>query len=77
MTALTNYSEGDSEVPWAGAQITDFNAGDVLDLTGLVASTGYTGSNPFEAGYLKIALVGLEDTGQAGAPASPAAGGTP
>ena len=30
-----------------------------------------------EAGYLKIALVGLEDTGQAGAPATPAPGATP
>lgn len=43
-----------AEIPWAAGQITDFNAGDVLDLTGLVASTGYTGSNPVEAGYVKI-----------------------
>ena len=43
-----------AEVPWAGGHITDFNAGDVLDLTGLDPTTGDTGSDGFADGYLKI-----------------------
>ncbi|MDB5459667.1 MAG: endo,3,4-beta-glycanase, C-terminal secretion signal protein [Caulobacteraceae bacterium] len=41
-------------VPWAGGHITDFNAGDVLDLTGLMSTTSDTGSDGFADGYLKI-----------------------
>jgi len=44
-----------AEVPWAGGHITDFNAGDVLDLTGLMSTTSYTGSDGFADGYLKAA----------------------
>jgi hypothetical protein len=43
-----------AEVPWAGGHITDFNAGDVLDLTGLMSTTPDTGSDGFADGYLKI-----------------------
>ncbi|HEY4028818.1 MAG TPA: Calx-beta domain-containing protein [Caulobacteraceae bacterium] len=44
-----------AEIPWAGGHITDFNAGDVLDLTGLMHTTSDTGSDGFADGYLKIA----------------------
>jgi hypothetical protein len=43
-----------AELPWAGGHITDFDAGDVLDLTGLMATTADTGSDGFADGYLKI-----------------------
>jgi hypothetical protein len=41
-------------IPWAGGHITDFNAGDVLDLTGLMSTTSATGTDGFADGYLKI-----------------------
>jgi hypothetical protein len=41
-------------IPWAGGHITDFNAGDVLDLTGLMSTTSDTGTDGFADGYLKI-----------------------
>ena len=50
-----------AETPWAGAHITDFNAGDVVDLTGLLAKSGYTGSDPVGAGYIKITDDGAGD----------------
>jgi hypothetical protein len=43
-----------AEAPWAGGHITDFNSGDVLDVTGLLATTGYHGSDAMAAGYLKV-----------------------
>jgi hypothetical protein len=43
-----------AETPWAGAHITDFNNGDQIDLNGLLAASGYSGSDPVGAGYLKI-----------------------
>ena len=43
-----------AETPWAGSHITDFGSDDRLDLTGLLAHSGYTGSDPVGAGYLKI-----------------------
>jgi hypothetical protein len=43
-----------AQIPWAGGHITDFNAGDVLDLTGLMSTTSDTGSDGFADGYLKI-----------------------
>jgi Ca2+-binding RTX toxin-like protein len=42
-------------VPWAGAHVTDFGVGDVLDLTGLMSTTADTGSDGFADGYLKLA----------------------
>jgi len=47
--------------PWAAGGITDFNAGDTLDLTGLLHGSGYTGSDPVGAGYLKITDDGSGD----------------
>jgi hypothetical protein len=41
-------------IPWAGGHITDFNAGDVLNLTGLMSTTTDTGTDGFADGYLKI-----------------------
>ncbi|HEY4032126.1 MAG TPA: type I secretion C-terminal target domain-containing protein [Caulobacteraceae bacterium] len=41
-------------IPWAGGHITDFNAGDVLDLSGLMQTTADTGTDGFADGYLKI-----------------------
>jgi hypothetical protein len=41
-------------IPWAGGHITDFNAGDVLDLTGLMSTTSDTGSDGFADGYLRV-----------------------
>ncbi len=43
-----------AEVPWAGDHITDFAAGDTLDLT-ILASTLYPVGDPIAAGYLKLA----------------------
>jgi beta-glucanase (GH16 family) len=47
--------------PWAGGAITDFNMGDKVDLTGLLAASGYTGSDPVGAGYIKITDDGSGD----------------
>jgi len=46
-----------SGTPWTGGGITDFNPaeGDRIDVTGLLQSSGYTGSTPFADGYLKLA----------------------
>src|SRR6185312_4244169 len=41
-------------IPWAGGHITDLNAGDVLNLTGLMSTTSDTGTDGFADGYLKI-----------------------
>jgi hypothetical protein len=43
-----------AEVPWNGAHITDFSPGDRIDLTGLLATTGYMGSDPIGAGFVRI-----------------------
>jgi hypothetical protein len=43
-----------AEVPWAGGHITDFNAGDVLDLTALARTTEDIGTDGFADGYLSI-----------------------
>jgi hypothetical protein len=48
-------------VPWAGGHITDFNADDVLDLTGLMSTTSDTGTDGFADGYLKITDDGSGD----------------
>jgi beta-glucanase (GH16 family) len=50
-----------AETPWAGGGITDFNAGDKVDLTGLLARSGYTGANAIGAGYIKITDDGSGD----------------
>jgi len=43
------------ELPWNGGRITDFAPGqDVIDLGGMIAKSGYGGSDPIGAGYLKI-----------------------
>ncbi|MGZ6011091.1 MAG: family 16 glycosylhydrolase, partial [Caulobacteraceae bacterium] len=50
-----------AETPWAGGHITDFASGDAVDLTGLLARSGYTGSEPVGAGYVKITDDGAGD----------------
>jgi beta-glucanase (GH16 family) len=51
-----------AETPWAGATITDFNpADDKVDLTGLLAKSGYTGSDAIADGYIKISDDGQGD----------------
>ncbi|MGA0606690.1 Calx-beta domain-containing protein [Phenylobacterium sp. VNQ135] len=41
--------------PWSPARITDFEHGaDKIDLRGLLDAAGYTGTDPFGAGYLKL-----------------------
>jgi beta-glucanase (GH16 family) len=41
--------------PWAVGHITDFTPGqDAIDLSGLLAASGYTGSNAVADGYIKI-----------------------
>jgi Ca2+-binding RTX toxin-like protein len=47
--------------PWAAGGITDFNAGDKVDLTGLLHASGYSGSDPIGAGYVKITDDGQGD----------------
>jgi hypothetical protein len=51
-------------IPWAAGGITDFNAaqGDKIDLTGLLANAGFTGADPFAAGYL---MYGTDSAGNA------------
>jgi beta-glucanase (GH16 family) len=59
---VTGAGGGDTfkfaQVPWAHAEIADFSAQDLLDLTGMFASVGYTGSNPLQDGHLKFASDG-------------------
>jgi beta-glucanase (GH16 family) len=43
-----------AETPWAGSHITDFGAGDTVDLGGLLAHSGYSGSDPVTDGYIKL-----------------------
>ncbi|MCR5875230.1 family 16 glycosylhydrolase [Phenylobacterium sp. J426] len=41
--------------PWSPARITDFERGvDKIDLRGLFDAVGYTGTDPFGAGYMKL-----------------------
>jgi beta-glucanase (GH16 family) len=47
--------------PWTAGGITDFGPNDKIDLTGLLANDGYTGSDPVGAGYLKITDDGQGD----------------
>ncbi|HEY3916289.1 MAG TPA: choice-of-anchor tandem repeat GloVer-containing protein [Stellaceae bacterium] len=50
-------------LPWNAGAITDFNtATDTLDLSGIFASIGYTGSNPVADGYLTFQSDGQGDT---------------
>jgi hypothetical protein len=40
---------------WAPARITDFEDGvDKIDIRGMLDAIGYTGTDPFGAGYLKL-----------------------
>src|SRR5690242_7249192 len=49
-------------LPWSAGEITDFTPGtDKLDLSGLLQSAHYTGSDPISDGYVK-----LIDTGHGG-----------
>jgi hypothetical protein len=49
-----------AEVPWAGAHITDFQAGDSIDLI-LMLATLYPVGDPFAAGYMKLTDDGAGD----------------
>ena len=50
-------------LPWNAGHITDFNpASDVLDLTGIFQTIGYTGTNPVADGYLSFSSDGAGDT---------------
>jgi Ca2+-binding RTX toxin-like protein len=52
-----------NEVPWQGAQITDFTPGtDKIDLTSLLHQAGYSGSDPVADGYVKFLDDGHGDT---------------
>ena len=44
-----------AETPWAGGHITDFSGGegDRIDVSGLLARSHYSGSDPFADGYLR------------------------
>ncbi|HWE72698.1 MAG TPA: type I secretion C-terminal target domain-containing protein [Stellaceae bacterium] len=64
---LTGGGGNDSFVfnvlPWNAGQITDFNPSvDVLDLHGIFAGIGYTGSNPVADGYLNFVADGSGNT---------------
>jgi hypothetical protein len=49
--------------PWNAGSITDFNpADDVLNLKGIFASIGYTGSDPVADGHLVFQSDGSGDT---------------
>jgi beta-glucanase (GH16 family) len=48
-----------NETPWAGGHITDFDlAHDTINLTGMLARSAYSGSDPIGAGYIKITADG-------------------
>jgi hypothetical protein len=49
-----------SEIPWAGAHVLDFTAGDALDLTLMLAAV-YPLPDPISAGYLKLTDDGAGD----------------
>jgi Ca2+-binding RTX toxin-like protein len=50
-------------LPWNAGHITDFNPSlDVLDLHGIFAGIGYSGSDPVGDGYLNFAADGAGDT---------------
>lgn len=50
-------------LPWNAGEITDFNVKqDKLDLSGIMHSIGYTGSNPIADGYVHVADDGAGDT---------------
>ena len=50
-------------VPWQAATITDFTEGqDKLDVSHLLSSVGYTGSNPIADGYIKFGDDGSGNT---------------
>ncbi|HWE71843.1 MAG TPA: type I secretion C-terminal target domain-containing protein, partial [Stellaceae bacterium] len=52
-----------NNLPWNAGHVTDFNtAQDVLNLTGIFHSIGYTGSNPVADGYLSFASDGAGNT---------------
>jgi beta-glucanase (GH16 family) len=52
-----------NSTPWNAGHITDFNtAQDVLNLTGIFNSIGYTGTNPVADGYLSFASDGAGNT---------------
>jgi len=56
---LTGGSGSDTfafpELPWNGTRITDFTPGeDKVDISGLLARSGYGGADPVGAGYLKF-----------------------
>ncbi len=64
---LTGGAGGDTFVfnnaPWSAGHITDFNtAQDVLNLKGIFATIGYSGTNPVADGYLSFASDGAGDT---------------
>lgn len=44
-----------NELPWAPADIKDFTQGqDKIDLSALLAASGYSGTNPIADGYIKL-----------------------
>jgi Ca2+-binding RTX toxin-like protein len=52
-----------NSLPTQAGHITDFNTkGDVLDLSGIFSSIGYSGNNPLKGGYLSFASDGHGDT---------------
>jgi beta-glucanase (GH16 family) len=51
-----------AQIPWAGGHITDFSASDMLDLSGMFASVGYSGSNPVADGRLAFVSDGQGGT---------------
>jgi beta-glucanase (GH16 family) len=51
-----------AEVPWTGGHITDFNAGDALDLSAMFQHYGYAGANPLSDGHLKLVADGAGGT---------------
>ena len=50
-------------VPWGAGQITDFTSGtDKIDLSAVLSSYGYTGSNPIADGWLSLNSDGAGNT---------------
>jgi hypothetical protein len=51
-----------AQIPWARADVSDFHSGDVIDLSGMFASVGYSSNDPVADGRLWLGSDGAGGT---------------